>query len=786
VSSPLSDGSPSAPVLIVGQAPTREDLAEGRPFVSPYGRLLWSAVKAAGFTREQCLCVNVIGEWPEGAGGEASKGQVAAWWDRFDEVIKASRAKVALCLGGVAFDRLTGIFECERLVRRRSGIENWRGYLVQSSECGARYRTVEKEGLYKSSGKNKAGIAHKKGDPRVIKVKVKVDPVLPEGLEWIIPTLDPAGVMRTGLKTLPAFRADIERAGRALRGELRLKSVEFSEEPFLLGGGRVVADIETPANPYESGIILRVGAASPEGAWSARWDSRSREMLKDLMDETSTLKILHNHSFDRPRLEAYDVPVKGKVRDTMLMAALEQPDLYKGLNSVASLYLDGPKWKHLSEENPALYNAWDCVKTLEVHDALEDKLTRHGQIKLLDSTIMPGSEVLMRMSERGIKMDEEAREKWVGELREKVSRAEDAWTQATGVSPRATLKVREWLDKRAVPRLDSAYSKYGGVTTDASALRDVLKWCLDQPEGRYDEVHRAVNSLLTYREHSKLLSTYTAYPLDDSCCVHPSYLPGAKDDDNEVTGKGLAGTWRITSRDPNFQNIPQEAKHMFVPHHPELTFLEADFAQIELRIAAELSHDGVLQTALAQTDVFRDLTEFLGVDRTRAKNAMYGSLYGAGPRTLVKVFRAQAYTITEAECKDLQRGISTRYPKLWAWRERVKEQGQAQFYLVNPYGLRRWFYNRNDVPAMIDFMPQSTAAIIMWQTLAELAGRLEEVGGWIVNTIHDSVLCEVPKGAKLLRAESIVRDVMEKPREELGGLRVPVKVKTGENWGEMK
>lgn len=109
---------------------------------------------------------------------------------------------------------------------------------------------------------------------------------------------------------------------------------------------------------------------------------------------------------------------------------------------------------------------------------------------------------------------------------------------------------------------------------------------------------------------------------------------------------------------------------------------------------------------------------------------------------------------------------------------------RSEYCLTNPFGLKRYFYSSDDAPAAVNFMPQSTAAIIMWKTLVELNERLKDVGGRILNTIHDAILCEIPEHMEA-PAKAVVMEVMQQEWREIApGFRVPVKVKVGRTWGE--
>lgn len=743
------------------------------------GRLLWAMAKRAGFSRADCLIVNTIGEWPGKADGNPTTEQLERYWDEFDTVVAASTARVVLCLGGAAFDRLTGIVTADKRIKRRTGIEAWRGYLVSPAECQPHTRRVVRYEQYKTTTKK-----HKKGDPKAVKHKVVGKAVLPSGCEWIIPTLHPAAVLRTGYKSLPAFAADVSRVGRASRGELRIPTCDWSEVPVVGTPSDMVAvDIETRREGNQD-FIVRVGSSCARGTWTRSWDYLAKIGTENATNNNHTTAVLHNAQYDLPRLAAEGVQIREPIWDTMLGAVVLQPDLYKGLNSVASLVLDIPRWKHLSDEEPAKYNALDAFYTREIALFQKQEMERTGQLEWFTKGIMPALPVLIEMSKRGLKMDAERRVRWLEELTADEAEREARWRILTGgVHPNSPKQVQEYL--YGTLGLPQQYGNTGGATSSVEALKDLLVYAAGRPEAERTKIGTVVQALLDYRGVAKLRTTYTEHPLGDDGCVHPSYLPASKDDENAEFGKGLAGTFRITTRDPNLQNQPPIARRLFVPHNRDLIFVEADYSQIELRIAAALSGDKALQEALLG-DVHARTQELLHCDRVRAKNVMYGTLYGAGPRKLAKVLRAKGFALSEKEAQELQAALAQAYPALWEWRQHVINEAAKNYYLQTPFGARRYFWQgKRDAPAAIDFLPQGTAAGITWYIIPALDKALSGVGGLLQLLVHDSTLAGVARN-RTEESVRIIKGEMEREWPQIApGFRVPVEVKVGENWGEM-
>lgn len=767
----MIDGRTDAPILFVGMAPGRDELTQQRPFVGGSGKFMWRIFAKVGITRDMVYIVNTIGEWPEGSTGSPSKAQLYKYWDAFDEACKAFAGRLVVCLGGDAFRRYTGI---------AGGIEDWSGYIVQPPECQQMVRMVEEHTTYlRNTGKNK------KGDPRVVKHKMISAPPIAEGVHYILPMHDPVGVMRTGFQTAPAFAACAERVKRALDGRLRWGRTTFVEHPVLTTDGSPIAfDIE---NDIQSRVITRMGVANAVDTWSVPWGANAKDASRAALADTRAIKFAHNIAHDLRYLEDNDVPIADPIFCTMLGAAMLQPDLYKGLNPVAGLYLDRHRWKHLSEDQPAFYNANDASATLELGLLEREKLAATGQLKLMDETIMPGVRELVNMTRIGMKIDMSRRDSWLAELRAREVTLVEEWRSLVGeVNPSSPKQLQGLL--YGTLGLPTQFHKYGGVTTDELALRKLMV-------GAPSHVTEIIHKLLSLREVSKQRSTYGEIAVHGDGCVHPGYMPASKDVDGHGFNKGLAGTWRITGRDPNPQNIPMEARKLYVPHKDGMVLVAMDFNQIEARILAALSGDEVLQAAI-ERGLHQSNMERLGVDKVRAKNAFYGWSYLAGPTTLRNTFLQHGYDLSFAECKRLLGFFDSEYHKAAAYREQIIRDMREQLYVTNPFGLRRYFYSRDQASAAVNFVPQSTAAIITWKLLPKLGFMARDHGGNLLTLVHDEFLFELPweiYGCKtpedLINDLSVgdLRQTMEQEWPEIAPrFRVPVGVKIGPNWGEMK
>jgi len=749
------DGDPNSPLMIVGMAPGREELEADRPFIGPAGRLLWSMLKRAGYDRADTYILNIIGEWPQGSTGGPSKDQLRHWWDIFDNAVADFSGRVALVLGGDAFGRFTGL---------DGGINAWGGYLLSSAERRPMDRTVLIRTAYKTNTKT-----HKKGDDRLVKVRQTTAPPPFTGLT--IPALHPAGVLRTGLATAPILNAQIQKVGRALRGELKPARQNYDTTATLWASTPVVAiDIETGGIDHG---ITRLGVAKADGAFSVPWSATARNLVRALLAREGTLALFHNGGFDIPRLGGAGAPCPGPIFDTMLAAALLQPDLPKGLNAAASLYLDCPRWKHLDEEDPAKYNAIDAIRTYELWEVESELLRSTGQLNLFTERIMRALPTLIRLGTTGIRLDEGRRTEWVAELREQSSRLLGEWSaRSGGASPNSPHQLKRLFTQLG---MDLPLNKDGGESTDALALSRLRT---DYPE------HAPLLDLLQSVKRSlKDLETYALVPVGGDGRVHPSFVPAYKDED--LLGKGIAGTWRITAKDPNLFNQPTRARRIYCPS-PGMCFVGADFAQQEARILGWLSGDKVLLSD-CDGDIHSRNAERLGIDKVRAKNAFYGWSYLAGGRTLQNTFAAKGYKLSLAECDQLLAGFDRTYAQAAAFRHRVLATAQAQRYVENPFGLRRYFpHQKFPAPSAMSTLIQSTGAIMLWTMLPQLEQLASSFNGNLLLTVYDDVLMEVPVEHEAAALAGLI-DIMQQEFPEVApGFFCPASPKSSRiSWGEM-
>lgn len=273
---------------------------------------------------------------------------------------------------------------------------------------------------------------------------------------------------------------------------------------------------------------------------------------------------------------------------------------------------------------------------------------------------------------------------------------------------------------------------------------------------------------------------------------------------------------RLSSSEPNLQNIPESARYVYVPSHPTWRFLEVDYSQLENRLTAWFANDTERLARLSQPGFSEHkwlASEFFGIPydevvKDNSRDAPYGKgktighakNYGFGAKKA-----AQQFDMDLAEVKRLFEHWAVLNAVTVQWQQRTTEEAKRAGVLRNPFGRPRWFYTDSYYTESLSFLPQSTGADIMHRAAVGLLyDRVgldrDYVNSYITHAepipaecrlvlqVHDSFLFEGP-GELMLETARTVRRVMEQPWPELGGLSIPVEMKLGEagmSWGELE
>jgi DNA polymerase-1 len=442
-------------------------------------------------------------------------------------------------------------------------------------------------------------------------------------------------------------------------------------------------------------------------------------------------------------------------------------------------------FSHVGLRRAAAYSAERADLALQVDRRLTRQLDDYGLRKLFDEIEMPLMPVLTDMERAGIGIDLDFFAEMSRRLEHELRLVEEEIYKLAGreLNINSPVQLREVLfDRLGLPVKKRTKT---GPSTDAGVLEELAA-----------EGHQLPRLILEYRELAKLKSTYVdALPAladPETHRIHTSF------------NQTVASTGRLSSSDPNLQNIPirtplgAEIRKGFVPAEG-LVFLGADYSQIELRILAHLSGDPAFVEAFrAGRDVHRETAALIfGVKsdvvtpamRAQAKTVNFATIYGQGP---VALARRLGITVTQARA--FIDSYFERFPAIRQYLDRQVELAREQGYVETLFGRRRYIPELNSKnPSIRGFGErvatnspiQGTAADLIKLAMIRIHGELEGrgVAARMILQVHDELLLEVP-AAEMDEVGALVKSEMESALK----LDVPVAVDmgVGRNWYETK
>ncbi len=524
-----------------------------------------------------------------------------------------------------------------------------------------------------------------------------------------------------------------------------------------------------------------------------------KKILGPLLADKKLPKVGQNLKYDAHVLRRHGMPVEGWGLDTMVAAFLLNSGRSSySMDSLAEEYLghttikysdvagSGAKQVTLNQvdvERISEYACEDADVTLRLARDLLPRLDSSGLRELYDTIDGPLLPLLERMEARGIKVDTAILSSMSQEMEISLKEAEGEIHALAGgeFNVDSPKQLREVLFEKLglMPKRKTAKSKV--PSTDARTLEELA------------EEHDIARRILEYRELAKLKGTYVdALPRlvnPETGRVHTSYHP---------TG---AATGRLSSSDPNLQNIPvrkeagRRIRSAFVPQDGHL-FLASDYSQVELRVLAHLADDEELIAAFRAGEDIHSYTasKVFGVAldlvsdgmRRSAKAVNFGILYGMSERRLA---REQGMALKEA--KSFIESYFERFASVRGYIEGVREQALREAAIRTMFGRVRYFpqlhqkVNRavqeQALRAALNTTIQGTAADLMKMAMLRVDAELQERGfeARILLQVHDELLLEVPE-RELDEVASLVGSAMER----VHSLKVPLAVdqKSGDSW----
>ncbi|RLK46488.1 DNA polymerase I [Alkalispirillum mobile] len=521
--------------------------------------------------------------------------------------------------------------------------------------------------------------------------------------------------------------------------------------------------------------------------------------LKPLLEDPDRPKVGQNLKYDMSVLARYDIRLRGVAYDTMLESyVLDSTASRHDMDSLALKYLGrgttkyedvcgkGAKQIPFSQvpvDTATHYAGEDADITLRLHQAIYPRLQGEGRLpEVFHQIEMPLLPVLSRMERHGVKVDRRLLDEQSAELAEGMASVEQqAHEAAEGAFNLSSPKqIQEILfDRMELPVLQK--TPKGAPSTAESVLEELA--------ARGYELPRLI---LDYRSLAKLKSTYTdklprlIHPQTGR--VHTSYH------------QAVAATGRLSSSDPNLQNIPvrtpagRRIRKAFVAE-PGCRLMAADYSQVELRIMAHLSGDEGLCQAFAEgadihsataAEVFGLAADRVAGEQRRAAKAInFGLIYGMSAFGL-----ARQLGIDRGEAQAYVDRYFQRYPGVKAYMDRTRAEAHDRGYVETLFGRRLYLPDINSRNRQRREYAERTAINAPMQgTAADLIKRaMVAVDAWLaeaypdtrmVMQVHDELVLEVPE-RDLEAVEAGVRERMQ----SAGELAVPLDVDVGvaDDW----
>jgi DNA polymerase-1 len=530
---------------------------------------------------------------------------------------------------------------------------------------------------------------------------------------------------------------------------------------------------------------------------------RALELLKPMLEDPSVLKIGHNIKYDALLLLRYGVDV-APVDDTMLMSFVLDGGLHgHGMDELAELHLGhtcisfkdvaGSGRNQITFDYVPLkaacdYAAEDADVTLQFHRFLKPRLIEDHMTTLYETVERPLLPIVARMEREGVLVDPDELRSLSRDFAIRMAALETEIHKLAGEefnigSPKQLGEIL--FDKMSLP--GGKKTKTGAYSTDARVLEDLAA-----------EGHELPVRIVDWRQLAKLKSTYADSLVEqinpETGRIHTSYaMAGAQ-------------TGRMSSTDPNLQNIPirteegRRIRRTFIAA-PGHKLLSLDYSQIELRVLAHIAgietlvqafRDGLDIHAMTASEMFGVPIEGMDpITRRNAKAINFGIIYGISPFGL-----ARQLAIPQGAAKAYIDKYFERFPGIRDYMERAREECRSKGYVTTLFGrhihlpqindknpMRRNYAERQAINAPV----QGSAADIIKRAMIRVPAALESarLDARMLLQVHDELLFEVPE-SQVEETARVVGAVMEGAAAPRLSLSVPLVVDSGsgDNWDD--
>jgi len=781
----MGRGSPKSRIMLIGEAPGGNEEYTGKVFSGRAGQLLDTYLREAGLSERRPYITNAVKCRPE-----ENRNPTAVEWEACRRYLRREIEAVGpvgvLFLGGVALRAAWG-----------------------------------------------AGAIGKNRGVRLKHTKLTLD--LGLGESQLMATWHPAYILRNpGQGTVLA--EDIKRFRRMMDGTLEAKSIRVqlvtTEDQlrrvcrYLKTQPVLSYDVENRYAPWngKEWYLLCLGISAtgdrsfviplrhPDSSFRKKWRRLLRDYVKPVLDRGDVKLVGQNAKHDNLQLAGAGVFLEHTF-DIMLAAHLLDENRPKNLGFLSQTILGADTWKGSLDLKPeqilkqdyrtiCLANGYDVGYTRQLYEPLKDELKVHPRLaRLFVKLLMPASHTLQQVEYAGVYINPNRLFERIDILNSRIEEQLAVIYEAgapEGMNPNSTQQLAMWLfgkSKKGGLGLDPIeVTKTGAYSTKESVLL------------HYREVP-AIQALLEYRTLQLKWMNTNLLPwsvrLDARSRIHTTYkIYGT------VTGR-LSGDLQQVPRDPFIRTVfgaPEGWR-----------FIQADYSQIELRIAAHVAHERRMirafntgediHSTVASMITGRSISEYEGditfklkEERKLAKAVDFGFVYGMYP----KKFQAYAFEnygllVSLAEAEKFRDQFFKMFPDLEAWHRRQETIVRSRGYVQSPLGRIRHLPNvysgdgavaREAVRQAINSPVQGCATDLMLYGMVQLYKVLDPAQCFMVMTLHDGIMFQC-KEDKVDYWALIIKETLETlPIKRTFGadISVPIvsDVEWGQHWGEVE
>lgn len=520
------------------------------------------------------------------------------------------------------------------------------------------------------------------------------------------------------------------------------------------------------------------------------------KIFKPIFENKKIKKVCQNGKFDIGVLRKYGIEVENFYFDTMLASYVIDPDQKHGMDELSEKYLSykpiplieligskktPEKIFEVDVQRLSDYSCEDADITFRLYEILNKILKKEGLEKVAYEIEFPLVPVLEDMERTGVRIDTKILKEFSKDLQILLDNYSNEIYRLAGetFNINSTQQLQKILfEKLKLPQTSKTKT---GFSTDARALESLKG------------THPIIDIIMDYRQVSKLKSTY-ADALPDLINPQTGRI-------HTTFNQTAASTGRLSSNDPNLQNIPirtelgKEIRRAFVPRDKNYVILSADYSQIELRIMASICEDETLINAFKNGEdihkrtaalVFKVKPEEVTPEmRRKAKEVNFGILYGLGPYGL-----KTRLGISQSHAKEIFENYFNSFKKVKKFMEDSIKKAQKKGYAETLMGRRRYLRNINsknnvvrqfEERVAINMPIQGTAADMIKLAMIKIYNELKKrkAKTKMILQVHDELVFDAHK-EEVDELKYIIKDIMENALPL--NLPVVVDIGIGDNW----